>query len=70
MAIAWTRARVVIVMNPRSGGDKAARHNLKQRAEGMGGQVWKTSMQHSGGRGVAREERRGGGGAGAGGRRR
>ncbi|MFF9287177.1 diacylglycerol/lipid kinase family protein [Streptomyces griseosporeus] len=43
MADARTRARVVIVMNPRSGGGKTARYGLVQRAEGMGAQVWTTS---------------------------
>ncbi|GGY41009.1 diacylglycerol/lipid kinase family protein [Streptomyces djakartensis] len=45
MAGARTRARVVIVMNPRSGGGKTARYGLAQRAEGMGAQVWTTSTE-------------------------
>ncbi|MFG2807999.1 MULTISPECIES: diacylglycerol/lipid kinase family protein [Streptomyces] len=45
MAGARTRARVVIVMNPRSGGGKAGRYGLVQRAEGMGAQVWATSTE-------------------------
>ncbi len=45
MAGALTRARVVIVMNPRSGGGKTARYGLVQRAEGMGAQVWTTSAE-------------------------
>ena len=43
MARVRARARVVIVMNPRSGGGKTARYGLVQRAEGMGVQVWTTS---------------------------
>ncbi|CAM5722936.1 diacylglycerol kinase family protein [Streptomyces hirsutus] len=43
MAGARTRARVVIVTNPRSGGGKPARYGLVQRAEDMGAQVWMTS---------------------------
>ncbi|MFD3622775.1 diacylglycerol kinase family protein [Streptomyces sp. NPDC058676] len=45
MTGARTRARVVIVMNPRSGGGKTARYGLVQRAEGMGAQVWTTSEE-------------------------
>lgn len=45
MAGARTRARVVIVTNPRSGGGKTARYGLVQRAEDMGAQVWMTSAE-------------------------
>ncbi len=45
MAGARTRARVVIVTNPRSGGGKTARYGLVQRAEEMGAQVWTTSAE-------------------------
>ncbi|WP_245244930.1 diacylglycerol/lipid kinase family protein [Streptomyces palmae] len=45
MADARTRARVVIVTNPRSGGGKTARYGLVQRAEDMGAQVWMTSAE-------------------------
>jgi diacylglycerol kinase family enzyme len=45
MAGARTRAQVVIVTNPRSGGGKTARHGLVQRAEDMGAQVWMTSAE-------------------------
>ncbi|WP_330351964.1 diacylglycerol/lipid kinase family protein [Streptomyces chartreusis] len=45
MAGARTRSRAVIVMNPRSGGGKASRYGLKQRAEDMGAQVWTTSTE-------------------------
>ncbi|MFD8194705.1 diacylglycerol/lipid kinase family protein [Streptomyces wuyuanensis] len=45
MAGARTRARAVIVTNPRSGGGKTARYGLVQRAEDMGAQVWTTSAE-------------------------
>src|SRR5437764_9401406 len=43
MAGARTRAQVVIVANPHSGGGKSARYGLVQRAEDLGAQVWTTS---------------------------
>ncbi|MGH4035267.1 diacylglycerol/lipid kinase family protein [Actinomycetota bacterium Odt1-20B] len=47
MAGARTRARVVIVTNPRSGrGKTTARHGLVQRAEDMGAQCWRTSAEY------------------------
>ncbi|MFF4287521.1 diacylglycerol/lipid kinase family protein [Streptomyces sp. NPDC001739] len=44
MAAAEARTRVVVVMNPRSGGGSPARFDLANRVEGMGARVWSTSV--------------------------
>ncbi len=46
MAGIGTGTRVVIVANPHSGGGKAARSDLINRAEGLGARVWPTTAEH------------------------
>ncbi|GGM06729.1 hypothetical protein GCM10010129_58240 [Streptomyces fumigatiscleroticus] len=46
MAGIGTTTRVVIVANPHSGGGKAARSDLIDRAEGLGARVWPTTAEH------------------------